>query len=127
MGVMAKKNGAQPVFDYSQWGYKDQRDIQTLSIRFQRKAQQLDEADPAMPDDEFETLLAAYETLRQDIDFHMVTKHIVSVPPEWIIESAPAPLDWSQPDTLGWVRADRMQALREAAEHARSPEGLSGE
>ena len=124
MGI-EKKKGEGPVFDYSSYSHKDQREGHQLRIRLQRAGQQVDDADPTMPEDEFEALLARYTKLLSDIEFNM-SKWIVSVPREWLMPDAPIKIDWTKPNALDWVREMHMDALREASAEARSPEGISG-
>ncbi len=126
MGVKLEKNGAEePIFDYSKWSYKAQKEVDTLRLWFQQAGKKVDEADPGLTDKEFGKLVDKYEDYRQQIEFSM-SRHIVSVPRDWLMGNAPEKLDWSKPDTLGWLRSDRSLMLQKAAADARSPEGISG-
>jgi len=48
------------------------------------------------------------------------------VPRAWLMANAPEKLDWSKPETIDWLRADRMVVLQIAAQEARTPEEISG-
>ena len=41
----------------------------------------------------------------------LLTKVIVSVSRQWLLEDAPKDLDWSDPDSIEWVREDRYGEL----------------
>ena len=124
---MTRKNGKkeEPVFDYAHYSYKDSKAVQKLRVKLQRSAQQIDAADPNLPPEEFDLMVAANEKLVGAIAFDM-SQHIVSVPRGWLMANAPEKLDWSKPETLDWVRADRMRILQIAAADARTPESVSG-
>ena len=87
---MTKKNGAKkedPVFDYARYSYKHSKAVQKLRIELQRSAQQIDAADPDLPPEEFDLMVAENEKLVEQIAFDM-SQHIVSIPRAWLMKEA---------------------------------------
>ncbi len=125
-----KSNGAKaaeehPVFDYTNWNRKKQKAYTRELIRLQRLAQQIDKSvELEWDEEEFEEALVELEEMTQSTEASIM-KILVSIPRSWLTPDAPETLDWSDPESLNWLRADKGEALMEEAAEARAPEKVS--
>lgn len=115
---MTSENGAKPVFDFSQvskrWNKAFGASISKATkatIAMQRPL--LADATPAQQQAHYDAQIAAVEMLDTlgDEQAALVAQVLVSVPEEWLIATAPPEIDWSDPENLDWIRADKYQAL----------------
>ncbi len=114
----------QPQFDYSRLSHGDSKALGRVQLRLQRLMAQLAES-AALSDDEFERKMVEMDGLVEEAE-RVISLILVSLPREWLVEGAPADLDWSDVRSLEWVRTDKMDALRVAAVEARHPESVTG-
>jgi len=100
-------DGAKPEFDFSNFSWRDDRQIAILQAKIGKAAENHD--------------IEAIEEGYKDIErfFSLI---LVSVPREWLVRTAPEMIDWSQPDSLRWLRGDKSRALLNALQEFRSPE-----
>jgi hypothetical protein len=122
---MARKKEEKPTFDYTHYSRKDQKHTMRQTLRLQNLAQRLEDYTLWPDDDAFEDGLDEFDRL-QDTIMEAIAKWLVSVPPDWLVDGAPEALDWNDPTSFDWIRADKFQALSEAAVEARKPESVSG-
>lgn len=123
---MNDKNGDMPVFDFSRESYKDSRDRQvaaTDAIRLGNIIQAMTRGE-SVPFDQIPTG-ADMERVYANLDLYLA-RVLTSVPQDWLVPDAPGELDWHDPTSLDWVRADKINALRDAMNQAAEPEILSG-
>ena len=99
-----------PTFDFSRVSYRQGREMTRAQIRLAHVVRQMD---VLPPDADLEPLLAEYDALL-DIQAGYVRQCIESVPPDWLIESAPDAIDWHDPCSLDYLRADKFAALIDA-------------
>jgi len=116
-------NGARPTFDFSGFSHRSALLVSAETLRLQRLAGQLD-GHHFDTDEAFEDALMRYQALVDVIEGY-ACQVLVSVPPSWLVDDAPADLDWSQPDSLGWLRQDRYRELQELISDAKRPENVS--
>lgn len=114
----------QPVFDFSRMSHRDSKALGRAQLRLQRLAAQLGDA-AAMPDDEFEAKMSTLDAMIEEAEGY-ISLVLVDVPRDWLLPEAPDSLDWTDAHSLNWLRSDKMDALREAAVAARSPESVTG-
>lgn len=129
MAKRTSSNGASDnptaVFDYTNYSRREQKQIARRQILLQRMGEKLDRYDEWENDEAFEAGLDEFERM-SDESLEAVLKYVVSIPREWLVDGAPADLDWSKPESLDWLQTIRIQELLEAAATARSPEQVSG-
>jgi hypothetical protein len=113
-----------PQFDYSKLSHRDSKALGRVQLRLQRLIAQLADS-TGIDDDEFEAKLIHLDELISDAE-EVIAKVLVSVPQSWLVPGAPTDIDWVDVESLGWVRTDKMDALRDAAVEARSPQAVSG-
>lgn len=98
----------QPRFDFSNLTWGESKRLTLLGQRAREGATAAD----------METLFAEMQA--------MLAKVVLSVPRSWLVKDAPEQLDWTDPASFDWLRADRMQQLQEMLADARRPEALTG-
>ena len=101
------QNGAKPEFDFSNFSWRDDRRIMILQAKIGKAAE----------DHDIEAIEEGYLEIER---FFAII--LVSVPREWLVKNAPASIDWSQPDSLQWLRGDKSKDLLTALQEFRSPE-----
>ncbi len=101
---MTEQNGV-PQFDFSDLSWGDDKLASEISIKT-RKAQM---------ENDVEGIREALFALEQ-----YMAKVTVYVPREWLVKSAPADIDWSDPSSMNYLRAPSMNMLREAMEKAKT-------
>jgi hypothetical protein len=118
-----------PVFDFSEVGYRWQRDYMKVTMTAARASTLID--NPAREDitptekaaltlaklnavDEFEASIA-----RRD---ELISQVIVSIPRHWLTKDAPGEIDWRDPDNLGYLRdiGQLLMALTEARQDSKN-------
>ena len=119
------KKEEKPVFDYTHYSRKQHKKTTRQTIKLQNLAQRLEDYKLWETDEAFEDGLDQFDDL-QDVLTEALAKWVVSVPALWLVAGAPDTLDWSNPVSFDWIRADKFQELSEAAVAARAPERVSG-
>lgn len=120
-------NGDIPVFNTGEQSYGSMRRLVTMqaaAMRIQAQMRQL-ARDPESVDYRDIPSPEEMDQVYDSLDAHL-SEVLVSVPPDWLVEGAPEDLDWSEPESLRYVRADKIQALREAMRIANDPESVTG-
>lgn len=115
---MSESNGAMPRFDFSRVSRRWNKQF-SASIGKVTKAQiAMTRPLPAGADDaaiqaHYDRMEAAVDTIETvaDEQARLVCEVLVDVPREWLIEGAPKALDWSEPESLDWVRSDKYQEI----------------
>jgi len=115
---MASENGVKPVFDFSQVSRRWNKAFAS-SISKATKAQiamqrpMPEGVTGAQVQAHYDAQLAAVEMLDTlgDEQAALVAQVLVNVPEAWLIKGAPKEMDWSDPESLDWIRADKYQAL----------------
>lgn len=95
-----------PEFNRGRLSYGDTRTLQKLQIRAGHLDKQIAAAGP---DDDIDALLDKQDALMAQVE-RILTRAIVSVPRDWLVDDAPDDIDW-QADGLKWVRADKFGSL----------------
>lgn len=113
-----------PVFDYSNYSRREQKELTKLQLRIQRLSEQVSNAGQ-MDDDTFEAKMGELDEMLATME-NIVSQRIVSLPRDWLVPGAPEAIDWQQPGALDWIRADRLTELQNAAVEARTPEAVTG-
>jgi hypothetical protein len=113
---------AHPVFDFTAYSHKEALSMDLDIKRLMRMDAKT--SDASLSDDEFEAALDAYQAHMERIEAH-ICRVLVDVPRDWLMPDAPATLDWSQPDSLGWLRHDKFLQLRDDMAEARRPENVA--
>ena len=113
-----------PVFDYSTYSRREQKELTRLQLRIQRLSEQVSNAGQ-MDDDTFEAKMAELDDMLATME-DVVAKRIVSLPRDWLVPDAPEAIDWQAPGAMDWIRADRLTELQNAAVEARAPEAVTG-
>lgn len=111
-------NGVRPVFDFSRVSRKWNKQF-SASIATVTKAQiAMQRPLPAGATDEqiqahYDRMDAAVDSLQTvaDEQARLVCEVLLDVPREWLIEGAPAGLNWDDPESLDWVRSDKYQEI----------------
>lgn len=117
---MAKKS--EPVFDFSQaghrtWGRSWER-TNAKWLHVVRKMAAAADGKVSVDDDEYETLLDQRDELTDELERH-VLRVLTSVPDSWLVSNAPDNIDWSEHDSLDYLRADRSESLFTAMAEAK--------
>lgn len=99
-----------PTFDFSRVSYRQGREMTRAQIRLAHVVQKMD---ALPPEADLEPLLSEYDALL-DIQADYVRQCIEFVPRDWLIDSAPDTIDWHDPASLDYLRADKFTALIEA-------------
>lgn len=105
---MPKENGEmpeKPVFDFSELSYGDMKQVTRWPYEMRAAEAENDIA-------KVEAVIAKKDAL--------YASTIVSVPREWLIKSAPETIEWSDPASLNYLRADKVDALEAAMVEART-------
>lgn len=89
-----------PVFDRSRISHRESKQVTVLQVRVQAAQRDLD-ADMV-------------ERCLEEIDAFFA-KILVSVPHDYLLDGAPENLDWSDPSSLNWIRADKYDDLLAAS------------
>lgn len=103
--------GIGPEFDLSNLSWKDAKSLSTQQMR-------LAQAQEARDIGGIET---GYASLEQSL-----SRVVVSVPRDWLVDDAPVDIDWSDPASFNWLRGSRMTDLVKAFGEAQSPAEASG-
>jgi len=114
-----------PQFDYSNYSRKQQKRLTRLQFQVQRLATKLDEQGADMPDEAYDAALDELDVLIDKLE-RMALAQVTNVPRGWLVQDAPEDLTCQSENWWDWLRADRLEALKEAAVDARSPEAVSG-
>jgi hypothetical protein len=121
---MSTANGHQPIFDFSHYSHKQAKANELNGLRLVRLVNQARNPDAFATEEEFEAALARVADLLALLE-QQLSFVLVDVPRAWLIEGAPADLDWSDPASQEWVREDKMETLRECMNDARQPESVT--
>jgi hypothetical protein len=120
-----------PSFNFANVSYKWTKDWARTFNEVVR-AQVLIEAeakDDATPEERASVNRAKLEAVASIGDFldkrdALVAQVLTFVPREWLVAEAPEDLDWSKPESLEYLRMDKVQALQDALNEAvRTPAG----
>lgn len=111
-------HGEDPQFDFNKASYGWGRDWGRVNDRIMRLSRLL-EASPRenLTPEEMGTVLAAQEEAMEEwyvlLDERdaLIARVLVDVPRGWLVDDAPAMLDWHDPTSLHWIIAYRMQDL----------------
>lgn len=110
----------EPVLKAMSW-----RDAKALDQRL-RKLQRLQaKINDIDDDDDYDKAEARLEGLWDNVQ-QAIARHVVDIPSSWLVDDAPAEIDWSSPDALEYIIAQKMRVLislltgREAAEEAKN-------
>jgi len=114
-----------PTFDYSGFSRKAQRALVMRQLRVRRLGAQLDAHGVDMPDDEFEQKAEELNTMSYELERAALAR-VSTVPSDWFVPDAPKGLTCADDSWWDWLRADKVEALIEAAADAKSPEAVSG-
>ena len=90
----------QPVFDRSRISHRENKQVSVLQAR-------LKAAQSSGDWQETETCLNLTDAF--------FSKFLVSVPRSWLVPGAPESLDWSDPESLNWLQADKYQTLADVS------------
>lgn len=115
---MSAENGVKPKFDFSRVSRKWNKEF-SASIAKVTKAQITMQrplpsgADDAAVQTHYDRMEAAVDSLSTIADEQaaLMCEVLVDVPASWLIAGAPAGLDWDDPASLDWVRADKYQEM----------------
>lgn len=114
---MSERNGAMPRFDFSRvsrrWNKQFSASIATVTkaqIAMQRPAPVGDDAAIQAHYDRMDAAVDSLQTVA-DEQARLVCEVLMDVPREWLITGAPEGLDWDNPESLDWVRADKYQEI----------------
>jgi hypothetical protein len=125
---MVKANEeAKPVFDFSQTSYKWLRQWSNVNNRIMQYSTLLTaNENPANTPDEQDTLrrarleaAAGFDDIITERDALLV-QALTDVPREWLVTGAPDVIDWHDPASLDYLRADKIDPLVSALTEARS-------
>lgn len=107
-----------PTFDFSNVSYKRGRESGRLQARIQHLGKKIEAAGA---DDDIDSLLAEWDALL-DQQEEYICEAITHVPQSWLIKDAPATtgINWQDARSLGWLRADKPQALGAAKNEAQN-------
>ena len=97
----SKKAQDKAVVDRSDVSWKETKRIAKLFNRLEK----LNIDDPDEYDDEYDRIWSEIQVFMSSV--------IVSIPSSWLISSAPPDLDWSDPESLDWVRSEKFSELAE--------------
>jgi len=100
-----------PTFDFSRVSWKEAK--QALFIQKKMNDAQAS-ADP-------QTMIDAFAGMQT-----YICKALIDVPPSWIVKDAPASIDWSQGESLDWLRGDKFQPMIAAYYAAQETGNASG-
>jgi hypothetical protein len=100
----------EPRFDLSNLSWKDSKQLSALQIRVANATEARDE----------DALMNCFDGMQM-----YLTRVVRDVPKAWLVGDAPPALDWSDPTSYDWLRADKMTALMRALADAQSAEGAS--
>lgn len=114
---MSNENGARPQFDFSRVSRKWNKEF-SASIAKVTKAQIAMQRPAPVGDDaaiqaHYDRMDAAVDMLQTVADEQaaLVCAVLVDVPRAWLIDGAPDDLDWDDPESLDWIRADKYQDI----------------
>lgn len=105
--------GGEPKFDFSDVSYKESRKLTRLQHQLEALQRRKDEGPLEDLDDvldEIEAVLDAQE--------EYICKLLVDVPRGWLVSSAPSEIDWSNRESLSYLRGDKWRALADALQEA---------
>lgn len=105
--------GGTPKFDFADVSYKESRKLTRLQHELEALQRRKDEG----PLDELEDVLDAIEDVL-DAQEEYICKLLVDVPRAWLVSSAPSEIDWSDRESLQFLRGDKWRALAEALQEA---------
>ena len=91
----------------------------------QRLGQRIDEHGAEMSDEEYERTLDKFDAGVQELE-RLALAQVASVPRAWLVTNAPDDLTCEDDNWWDWLRADKLDELKNAAVEARSPESVSG-
>jgi len=119
-------NGNKPEFDFSDFSRAESKHIAKVyrKARFVNAKMNDDSLLAQMSFDEFEQLEQQAQDLEREAN-EMIVKRLVSMPRDWLVTSAPDNIDWSDPESLGYLRGNMSGALQEAFGEAGSPESVT--
>jgi hypothetical protein len=115
---MASENGVKPGFDFGRVGKRWNKAFGAsiskatkATIAMQRPVPPQATAEQVQA--HYDAQVAAVELLDTlgDEQAALVAQVLVSVPEAWLVKGAPKELDWSDPESLDWIRADKYQHL----------------
>ena len=111
-------NGAKPVFDFSRVSRRWNKQFSKSIAKVTRAQITMTRPLPAGADDaavqaHYDRMEAAIDALETVADEQaaLVCEVLVDVPVGWLITGAPDGLDWDDPASLDWVRADKYQEI----------------
>jgi hypothetical protein len=107
-----------PRFDFSNVSYKQGRESGRLQVRIQHLAKKIE---AATADDDIDGLLTQFDSLMDQQEMHIFAA-VDYVPQSWLIKGAPlaSEIDWQDPDSIKWLRADKLQQLAKAKNEAQN-------
>jgi hypothetical protein len=106
---MAEQNGSQPTVVAPVLSWREAR----AELVFWSRVEHLEGQPP-------DVVVATLDELDR-----MFARYIVSIPADWLIPEAPANLDWSDPQSFGWVSENKIKSLIRAVRLAQTPEEIS--
>lgn len=102
--------GEKPVFDLSELSWKDSKALTAAQMRVKGAAEAGD----------WERLEQGFAEMQQ-----FLARVVVSIPREWLVKSAPADVDWSDPASFDLLRAKRMNDVLKLLNEAQEPDAVS--
>lgn len=123
-------NGTEPQFDFShvsrRWrrswvdGMARATDLQIEMMEFENPTDDDPDAQKTMAK-QYSKVLRDLESLAAEQE-RMLARVLVHVPQDWLEPGAPADLDWSDPESLGYVLEARYAELLQAVNSGRQAE-----
>ena len=114
-----------PVFDFTRFSWRDAKAITRLQARAMQVSTLLGSTETMLNRQAFDDALAAQDEVFDELQKY-IARVLVSVPVSWLVPGAPEDLEWSDPDSLDWLRGAAFAQLRAKMIEASSPESVTG-
>ena len=114
-----------PIFDFTRFSWRDAKSISRLQARATRVSALLDSTETMLNRDAFDEAMAAQDEVFDELQAY-IARVLVSVPASWLVPDAPDDLEWSDPDSLDWLRGNAFSELRAMMIEASRPESVTG-
>jgi len=105
-------------FDFSNVSYKQGRESGRIQVRIQHLAKKIEAASAT---DDIDDLLAQFDALMDQQEGYIFAA-VDYVPQAWLTTNAPLAggIDWQTPESIQWLRVDKLQALAKAKNDAQN-------
>lgn len=111
-------NGSKPVFDFTKvtrrWSSEWMRMAKDISLG--ETVAMMKPREDLSKEDELALMQEVAEVMERVVEAYatrdrLVCQVLVSVPRDWVGDEAPKKLDWSNPESLEWLKLGRFEAL----------------